>query len=189
MSSQNELLIDLYRAKASVFTIKGIALTLGSVNDRGSIKNKLNYYVKKGGLLNPRKGIYAKPGYDVRELACLLYTPSYISLEYILQRAGIIFQYSSAITSVGTLSRTVDVDGTEYSYRKIKGEILVNRSGIFCDGNVNVATPERAFLDVLYLSKNYYFDNIDSLNRDLIFSLLPVYGNKSLEKRVRKILR
>ena len=35
------------------------------------------YYAKKGVLLNPRKGIYAKPKYNEQELACTLLSPSY----------------------------------------------------------------------------------------------------------------
>jgi hypothetical protein len=188
MSLQNQLLLDIFKDKATVFTMQGIAMAFGQGLGRNTIKNRVMNYVRKGELLNPRKGIYAKPGYDEKELACLLYTPSYISLEYVLQRAGIVFQYSNVITSVGNLSRSVEVDGKEYRYRKIKGEILIDRTGIICEGNVNIATPERAFLDTLYLNSNYYFDNPSSLNRDKVLSILPIYGNKTLEKRVKKIL-
>ena len=143
---------------------------------------------KKGEIINPRKGIYAKPGYDEKELACLLYTPSYISLEYVLQRAGIIFQYSDEITSVGNLSRSVEIDGKVYRYRKIKGEILIDTAGVIREGNVNIATQERAFLDTLYLNSNYYFDNPVSLDKQKVLSLLPIYNSKTLEQRVTKIL-
>ena len=159
MGSQNQLLLNLYKDKASVFTIQGVAMAYSEGLDRDTVKSRMNRYVRKGEILNPRKGIYAKPGYDERELACLLYTPSYLSLEYVLQRAGIIFQYSEEITSIGNLSRTLEIDGKAYRYRKIKGEILVDTNGILCEGNVNIASPERAFLDTLYLNSNYYFDN------------------------------
>jgi hypothetical protein len=33
-------------------------------------------------------------------LACILYTPTYISLEYVFQRNGINFQFDSAITNI-----------------------------------------------------------------------------------------
>lgn len=188
MSSRNQLILDLYKDKASVFTTQGIAMAYCQGMDRNAVKNRTNGYVRNGDLMNPRKGIYAKPSYDAKELACLLYTPSYISLEYVLQRAGIIFQYSEDITSVGNLSRVIEIDGKQYSYRKIKGEILVDRSGIVCDGNVNIATPERAFLDTLYLNSSYSFDNTSSLDKQKVLSLLPIYKSKTLEKRVAIIL-
>ena len=79
MGLRNQLLLDLYKDKASVFTMQGIAMAYGQGLERNTIKNRMISYVKKGEIINPRKGIYAKPGYDEKELACLLYTPSYIS--------------------------------------------------------------------------------------------------------------
>jgi hypothetical protein len=156
-------------------------------SDFKKLNERLNYYVRKGKLLRPRKGIYVKPGYNSEELACTLYTPSYISLEYVLQRAGVIFQYDERITAVGYLSRSVDIEGRTYAYRKIKGEILVVTQGILQTGNVNMATPERAFLDLLYLNAAYYFDNLNPLDKDLITKLLPAYNSKTLTARVKKL--
>ena len=173
MGLRNQLLLDLYKDKASVFTMQGIAMAYGQGLERNTIKNRMISYVKKGEIINPRKGIYAKPGYDEKELACLLYTPSYISLEYVLQRAGIIFQYSDEITSVGNLSRSVEIDGKVYRYRKIKGEVLIDTAGVIREGNVNIATQERAFLDTLYLNSNYYFDNPISLTNRRCFRSFP----------------
>lgn len=187
MGLQNQLLLDIYKDKASVFTMQGIAMAYGQGLDRETVKNRMIGYVRKGEILNPRKGIYAKPGYDEKELACLLYTPSYVSLEYVLQRAGIVFQYSDEITSIGNISRSLEIDGKMYRYRKIKGEILVDTSGIIREGNVNIASPERAFLDTLYLDNKYYFDNPSSLDKEKVLSLLPIYNSKTLEQRVSKI--
>ena len=104
-------------------------MLIGETNFQ-SLNKKLNYYVRTGKLLNPRKGVYTKPNYDPVELACIIYTPSYISLEYVLQKSGIIFQYDSRITAVSYLSRGIEVAGTTYLFRKIKGEILLNTAGI-----------------------------------------------------------
>ena len=89
---------------------------------------------------------------------------------------------------MGNLSRSVEIDGKVYRYRKIKGEILIDTTGISCEGNVNIASPERAFLDTLYLDSNYYFDNPSSLDKQKVRSLLPIYNSKTLELRVSKIL-
>src|SRR5690606_15407841 len=122
------------------------------------------------------------------ELACLLYTPSYLSLEYVLQKAGVIFQYDSRFTAVSYLSRSVEADNHVIAYRKIKNEILVDTRGIQRKGNVNIAIPERAFLDTLYLNTTYYFDSIHSLNGEIIRELLPIYNSKRLIQRVNKLL-
>jgi len=153
-----------------------------------SCNNKLNYYVRTGKLENPRKGIYAKSDYNREELACRIFIPSYISLEYVLQRAGIIFQYDSQITSVSYLSRSAEVEEQTYSFRRIKGEIIVDTSGINRKSNsVNIATAERAFLDLLYLDKNFYFDNLNPLSKEHINRLLPLYQSKALTMRANKL--
>ncbi|MDD4193204.1 MAG: hypothetical protein PHI28_17850 [Mangrovibacterium sp.] len=187
--SQNEnTILAAYRDKRSVFTLTDIAVLVGE-SDFNAMNGKVNYYVRTGRLLNPRKGIYAKAGYPPEELACVLYTPSYISLEYVLQRAGIIFQYDERITSVSYLSRNIEIENRTFSYRKIKGEILVVTKGLNREGNVNIASPERAFLDLLYLNRQCVFDNLNPLNKELIDQLLPLYGSKALVTRVQKLLK
>ena len=187
--SDQDILLSVYKEKRSVFRLKDIALLVGETNFQ-SINKKLNYYVKTGKLANPRKGIYAKPEHNPEELVCLIYTPSYISLEYVLQRAGVVFQYDSGITAISYLSRSISADEINFRYHKIKGEILVNTSGINrLDNQVNIATAERAFLDILYLNTEYYFDNLNPLSKKSIDRLLPLYQSNALRKRVERILQ
>jgi hypothetical protein len=156
--------------------------------DFESLNKKLNYYVRTGKLLNPRKGIYAKPDYSSEELACILYTPSYISLEYVLQKAGVLFQFDSRITSVSYLSRNIEIGDKTLVYRKIKGEIMANTRGIISQiDQVNIASGERAFLDLLYLNKTYHFDNLNPLNKTKVYDLLPIYRSKALNDRVNRL--
>lgn len=184
---RNNFILSIFKDEKTVFRLRDIALLVGE-KDFESLNKKLNYYVRTGRLLNPRKGIYAKPNYNTEELACLLYTPSYISLEYVLQKAGVVFQFDSRITSISYLSRSIDVEDNIFIYRKIKGEIIANTKGISRQKNqVNIATSERAFLDLLYLNKNYYFDNLNPLNKDKIYDLLPIYRSKALTHRVKKL--
>ena len=187
-SQKTDVLFTIYNNNRTVYTFSNIALLTGESN-AAKLSNKLNYYVHSGKLLNPRKGIYAKNNYNPEELACLLYTPSYISLEYVLQKAGVIFQYDERITAVSYLSRTVEIDKNVYQYRKIKNEILIDMSGIIRSNNLNIASPERAFLDVMYLNASYYFDNFNSLNKNVIYELLPVYNSKILTERINNIFK
>jgi len=186
-SQNKDIILAVYSDNRSVFTLTDIAMLTGESNFN-SINGKLNYYVGKGKLLRPRKGIYVKAGYSPEQLACVLYTPSYISLEYVLQKAGIVFQYDERITSISYLSRSVEIENRTYAYRKVKGEILIATGGINQIGNINIASPERAFLDTLYLNKEYYFDNLNPLNKELIWKLLSIYNSKTLTARVQKLL-
>jgi hypothetical protein len=145
---------------------------------------KLNYYVRQGKLLNIRRGVYAKKGYNPAELACILYKPTYISLDYVLARSSVVFQFSGAISNVSYLSRELEVDSQHIVYRKIKNEILLNTAGIVFENNVNIATPERAFLDALYLFGDVYFDNLNALNYDKLTKLLSIYKSKRIENYI-----
>lgn len=187
-SSRNETLLQLYESPQTVFSMAGITLLLGEERE-GVLSKRLNYYVREGKLLNPRRGFYAKRNYNPEELACMLFTPSYLSLEYVLQKAGIVFQYDSRFTAVSYLSRGVEIDKYEFLYRQIKGEILANTTGIDCRGNINIATPERAFLDVIYLNADYYFDNLRPLNYKRVSELLPIYASKRMTTRVKQLFQ
>jgi len=180
-------LSKILRSKNTVFTFKDISL-LWAETDRNLVKRRINYYVKTGKLYSIRKGLYAKDrNYNKFELATKIYIPSYISFETVLAQAGVIFQFYSQIFVASYLTREIEIDGQKYSFRKIKDIILTNHSGLKFKENYWVASPERAFLDLLYLNKNYHFDNLDPLNKEKIFEILPMYKNKTLEKRVKEI--
>jgi hypothetical protein len=186
-NTSNDIVLAIYQDVRTIFRLNDIAMLTGETNFQ-LLNQKLNYYVHKGKLLNPRRGIYAKPAYNAEELACTIYTPSYISLEYVLQKAGVVFQFDSRISVVSYLSRAIEVENKTYIYRKLKGEILVNTAGIIRQNNqVNKATAERAFLDLFYLNFDYYFDNLNPLNKDLVYKLLPIYQSKALTIRVNKL--
>ena len=122
-------------------------------------------------------------------MACSLFRPSYISLEYVLQRAGVVFQWGDSVTCVSYLSRAVEVDGKQYQYRKISPELWIGMESIEQRDNVAIATPERAFLDMVYLSAgNCYFDNLHPLSKTKVKQLLPLYQSKVLTERAAELL-
>lgn len=133
-----------------------------------------------------RRGIYSKDkDYDKYELATKIYTPSYVSFETVLGAAGVTFQLYGQIFVASYTTKEIECDGQEYSYKKIKDTILTNHIGIQSSGNYSIASPERAFLDVLYLNKDYHFDNLSALNWEKIHDMLPIYGgNKRMVKMV-----
>ena len=189
LNKNTDWILKVYQSPRAVFNLADVAL-LTSESDAISLTKKLHYQVGKGNLRNPRKGLYTKPVFDPAGLACTLYLPSYVSLDYVLQKEGIIFQYDSAITAISYLSRSVAIEKWEIRYRKIKDAVLLNTAGIVSrpDG-VNIATKERAFLDMLYLNGEMYFDALNTLNVKLVYELLPIYESKVLLQRVKKLLK
>ncbi len=186
---KNNVLFTILNDRRSVFRLIDIALLSGE-SDFLSLNKKLNYYVHTGKLKNPRKGLYTKEKYNPEELACKIYTPSYISLEYVLQKAGVIFQYDSRMTSVSYLSRTIKIYNRNYRFRKIREDLLINNAGIEqINETTNIASVERALLDLLYLEKACYFDNLNPINKTRIYELLPVYSSGALEKKIKQIFK
>jgi hypothetical protein len=192
MSSQlgnKDWLLKVYQSQRTVFSFADIALITGELNPI-SLAKKLHYQVKKGNLTNPRKGLYTKPNYDFVALACNLYSPAYVSLEYVLQKEGVVFQYDNTVTAVSYLSRSVEIAGHQIIYRKIKEVILLNTTGVIStpDG-MNIACKERALLDLIYLNGETYFDYLNTIDLNIIKELIPIYDSKILETRVEKLFR
>ena len=188
MSSQKNILEVILNSSRSVFNIQSLRIMTECKNSK-KLTQSLHYYVKEGKICNPRRGIYTKATYNEQEMACSLFRPAYISLEYVLQRAGVVFQYDDAITCVSYLNRIVEIDDKTYQFRIINPELWIGMEGIRQDDNILIATPERAFLDMVYLSAgNCYFDNLHPLNKTKVKQLLPLYQSKVLTERVIKLL-
>ncbi len=178
------ILDTILRSSRTVFSFKELIL-LGKNIKAKSLRWRLNYYVKKGKLYHIRRGLYAKDkDYDRLEAGTKIMTPSYISFETVLVKAGIIFQYYESIFIASTHSRTIVADRQEYVFRKIKRLILTNSKGVEIREAYSIATPERAFLDLIYLNNDYYLDNPHGLNWDLVFDILPIYVSKKMNKTV-----
>ena len=181
----NKILLSLFQKPQTVFTMQEIALLFPQI-PYGSLKKRMSYYAKTGSIKKLFRGIYAKDQYDIFELANKIYAPSYISLETVLQRAGVIFQYYDSIFSVSYVSRTVKADGKTIVYRRLKKEILLNKQGIEEQENVVIASPERAFLDAVFLYRDYHFDNLSSLNWEKVMDLKEIYRSGVFQKRVEE---
>ncbi|MDH7476202.1 MAG: hypothetical protein QHH09_01885 [Microgenomates group bacterium] len=179
------IVLELYKKKQTVFTFKELYLMFPDLKKQ-SLKDKLRYAVKTKKLLRLRKGAYAKTNFNYFELANKIYTPSYISLETVLKKEGIIFQEISQITLVSYITRKIKINDVILNYRKIKDQVLTNKQGIIEIDNYFIASKERAFLDALFLFKDYHFDNLMPLDFKKIFQMVKIYKNKALESRVKK---
>jgi hypothetical protein len=103
-----------------------------------------------------------------------------------LAKTGITFQLYGQIFVASYVKRDVIANGQTYSYKRIRDSILTDHTGIEAKENYHIASPERAFLDVVYSNKEYHFDNLSPLNWEKVFEILPIYKNKNMEKRVNK---
>ena len=86
---------------------------------------------------------------------------------------------------VSYLTRSIIVDNVSVDYRKIRNEILINTAGIIMqDDGISIATPERAFLDMVYLDKEVYTDSRQLLKKEVINDLLKIYDSERMNKYI-----
>lgn len=181
---KGEYLDIILRSNKTIFSIKDVAL-LWSEEQEQKVALRLNKYAKAGKLFRLRRGFYAKDkNYNPLELATRIYTPAYISFETVLTRSGINFQKYDSIFVASYITRNINVDEQKISLIRMKDYVLSNILGIKNENNISMATKERAFLDRIYINKDYHFDNLDCLDWNKVFEILPIYHNKKMEKRV-----
>lgn len=182
---KNDLILSIYSKPQTVFTLDEIAQIFPGISYE-AVKNRVRYFTNVGKLKRLHQGVYGKGEYNPLELVNKLYKPSYISLETVLIKGGVVFQYYERIFAVAYLTRNIRVGEITIQYRQIKGEVLTNMEGIDEENGYFIASLERAFLDAVFIYKDYHFDNLGALNWDRINELKRIYKNKAFEKRVEE---
>ena len=180
---RHNILNQIYNRPETVFTIDEIAQLSHNVSNK-SLLYSLYYFTKTNQIKRLHHGIYSKINYNPLELANKVYKPSYISLETVLFKNGVIFQTYQTIFLASYLTRTISIGQTNLQFRKIKNIALTNMQGIEPKIGYFWATLERAFLDALYIYKDYHFDNLNPIDWKKVESLKHIYHSKALEKRV-----
>ncbi len=168
-------------------------------------RNNFVRWVKKGLLLRLRQGYYTFPEYKSKPdfslfFANRIYRPSYISLHTALAFYGMIPEAIVQITSVTSLkTASFRNEFGEYEYKSIKKELMFGYDikPLANGQSLQLARPEKALLDLLYLYPFYnteqemedlrldeYFLQ-DKLNLPLLEDYLLKFKSKALQKRVK----
>jgi hypothetical protein len=127
---------EKYTEHASVFLTR--AVTKGWI-----------YRLSRGYYLNS----YLKGWPSVEEVGCFLRAPAYVSGEWALHHHGFLLQVPHVCliitlqSSVGQ-SRSVDYRGITLQFSKIAPNLFLGFKRV---GHYDLATPEKALLDLLYL--------------------------------------
>jgi hypothetical protein len=184
---KGEFLETILRSSKTIFTTKDIAFLWNEDNEK-VITDRLKKYVRVGKLVRVRRGFYAKDkNYNQLELATRINTPAYISFETVLTNTGTNFQYYGNIFIASYVNRAIVIDKQTYTFVRIKDYVLTNTIGIEHRDNIAIATKERAFLDRLYVNKDYYLDNSESLDWKKIMEIVPIYNSIRMVKAIQKL--
>ncbi len=148
-------------------------------------------WVKKGALIRIKRGTYvlgSRWRFMEREekfvIANILQSPSYISLTTAMDYYEITTQIQQNFVESISVYRTkeVQIEGDIFSYTKIRKELYFNFKK---RGNIFIATPEKAFLDALYLKSigRYDFDitavDTGKLNKTILEVMIKKYPDKT----------
>jgi len=172
----------------TVFRYSDMEILLG-ISNRNTLRSIFSRGSSDGIFTLLQKWVYGLRKYDKFELGSKLKTKSYISFETVLKAEWIIFQdYGNQIflASDNNLKKTVD-DNT-FVYHKIKDDILMNPLWLIHKWSYTIASKERAVCDRIYLSKNYYFDNLGNIDVELLEEISQIY-NKRVILAVKALIK
>jgi predicted transcriptional regulator of viral defense system len=179
----------LIDTKQTVFNVDDLR-QIWQVEDKNYLKTIIARLFKSGKIIRIKRGVYAiNKNYNKYELASKIKSPSYISLETVLQKNGIIFQdYSKSIYNISNNTVKKKVQGTVFKYFKIKDDILFSPLGIEKNNFINIASTERAIADRVYLTPGYYFDNLREVDTKKLKQISKIY-NKRTQMEIKEIIR
>ncbi len=181
-----EKIIELYNSKNTIFSLDELK-NIFWISNIQVLKNKIWFLKSKWILYSPTRWIFYLKDKQINkfELANKIYSPSYISFFSALYIHSIIFQYQDDVYLAYKKTDTKKILDFEIKLKTLKKEILLNPSWIINNGLYSIATPERAFLDTIYLFWDIHFDNISKLDYKKIIELIPIYKNKPLEQKAK----
>ncbi|MCX6761732.1 MAG: hypothetical protein NTY33_02705 [Candidatus Moranbacteria bacterium] len=158
--------------------------------DDGSLRVAISRLVKAGKIIALIKGYYCQDlaKVDFPKLALEIYAPSYLSFEWALGQTGVLSQKSYALTLATTKrAHQVEITDLTFIYRHLRADLFF---GYEIKEGYLIAQPEKAFLDLAYLSLNGYakFDaeemDLTLLDKNKLRSYLKKFKSKRLNKLI-----
>ena len=153
-----------------------------------SLKVIVNRLVKSEQLIKLGHKFYSNDTskIDWEKLACEIYAPSYLSFEWALAKHNVLSQQPMHLTlATSHRTKTIKLQNKNIFYHHLKPELFW---GYTQDRKIFLAEPEKAWLDLAYLSLNGYakFDveemNLALLDKNKLKEYLKKFKNKKLEK-------
>lgn len=177
-------------------------------NNKNYLKILLSRKEKSGRIIRLKKGIYVTERYMLEHLnridmsiyyeflVNLLYSPAYLSLDYVLNENNLLTEISNNFTAV-TKNKTMHFSNRfgNFIYHKVKDQLFCGFNIIRKNGFIIYkATKAKALFDWLYLRKNQINDilgfeelrlNIDNLTKTDIKELkkyIDIEGSKKMKE-------
>lgn len=128
-----------------------------------NLDKKISQMIRNGYLVPLKKGLYTTKTYLLKApknltefISNVLYYPSYLSLEYVLQKENLIPESVMVYTAVtNKITRFFKNSLGQFSYRKIKNALFSGYQEVdfWQNYKIKIATPAKALFDFLYLKE------------------------------------
>jgi predicted transcriptional regulator of viral defense system len=170
----------------SVFSLENLRFLWESKPETTKILAKR--MVDKSLLIRIARGYFSmSENFNPYELANLIISPSYVSMQSALLYHGISFQLSSIVTSVGLLNYTREAGGKTFRYYSMKESLFYQLDGVHYKGNLSMAAPERAIADCFYFGLLPSVDNREKINSFLLDKISSHYP-KTVQRKINKFM-
>ncbi len=163
-----------------IFTINDV-LKYFSNEPENQINTQIHRLLKSGNIVSIKRGLYIFANTEVDEfvLANKIYSPSYVSMESVLNIYGVIPDIPVNVTSMTTVTpKKITSKKGVFLYSKIKKDLFFGyESKLDSSGKMYylIASPEKALLDYIYVRKIKNLDenriNILNLNSQILTKL------------------
>jgi len=193
----NKLLL-LNKTNQKIFSTQDLAV-IWQEADKRKLLESIKYYLRTKQIYQVSRGIYSTEKYNAKDIeenielsfkiAQRISPNSYISLYTAMKYHGLIFQYYEDIYSIGERNIKREIFNKNFIYKTMKDDIFRSDIGILEKKGYRIAGKERSFCDSLYLFPNIGVDNIDILDKDMVWKISKIYENKSLNRRIKLLLK
>jgi predicted transcriptional regulator of viral defense system len=191
-------MLKLDKTDRKIFSTQDLAV-IWNQPDKRKLYETIKYYLRTNQLQQITRGIYSLEKLDEKDItkditlafkiAQKISPNSYISLYTALKYHGLIFQYYEDIYSIGERNMERGIFNKKFIYKTMKDDIFRNERAIISKNGYRIASKERAVCDTLYLIPNVGIDNIESLDKKKVEKISKIYGNKSLNKRLKLLFQ
>lgn len=178
---------------------------LAAGENLSQVRLQLARWVKDGRLIKIHKGLYtlAEPYRKIKLelffIANYLKAPSYISLQSALSRHGLIPEFVPATTSITTARPQLIVTPLgRFEYRHVSKHLFWGYQLLELSENQRafVASPEKALLDLVYLTphggkenflRELRLQNLDRFSKNVLRQFSKKFGSPKIERTVKNI--
>lgn len=193
INSMNTLLKKINSIPRRYFTFADIRKVAGMSDESAQVS--LCRMVKAGDLTRIARGVYTDDitAVDWEELAEHIYAPSYLSFEWVLARYGVLSQQPMALTlATKKRARVIDSPYKTIIYHHLQAKLYW---GYTQENKALIAEPEKALLDLAYISLNGYGSwapdemDLSSLDTQKIARYLKKMNDNRLTRLIGKMIK